>query len=317
LYPLLLKIKKLRVVGFTKNKFGDEGAAAIADGLKDHSGIQKFYIYHTDVTAKGMESIIKGLTTLKSLVKVVVIENKIGDAGALVFADFLKQSKLTDFVLRDCEVGSSGFKALGEAIKATKTLLKVDFSENPMDAAAVAGISGGLDGNEHLTHIELAFNDIDAAEAKIIAGALGNNKHLKRVDLSENKLGNDGAKDLAVFIEKDTPLEKLDLSNNKITTDGAKQLIDAVLKSKNLKRLFFYRNEGDDSLKELFAKAGDRVKSEYTDEMKFKDDDNGEEEEPAGEDKDDEEDEKEDESKDTKAPAKDEKKPATPGHDEL
>jgi len=292
------KNQKLRVVGFTKNKIGDDGAAVIADGLKDHTGFQKFYLYHTDVTSKGIESIVKSLATLKSLVKTVVIENKIGDEGALLFADFLKNSKLSDFVLRDCEVKAAGFKAIGAAIKETKSLLKVDLSENPMDADSVNGVASGLDGNDHLTHVELAFNNIDAAGAKVLSAALVNNKVLKRVDLSENKLGNDGAKDLAAFIEKDTPLEKLDLSNNKITTEGAKLLVEAVLKSKSLKRLFFYRNEGDDSLKELFKKVGDRVKSEFSDDISVGDGDDKEEtEEKDGEDKDEDGDDEETEEK--------------------
>jgi len=302
------KNQKIRVVGFTKNKIGDDGAAVIADGIKDHSGIQKFYLYHTDVTAKGIGSIVKSLGNVKALVKTVIIENKIGDDGAQLFADFLKSSKLTDFVLRDCEIKSAGFKALGSAIKDAKSLLKVDFSENPMDADAVAGIAAGLNGNDHLTHVELAFNNIDTAGAKLISAALLNNKVLKRVDLSENKIGNDGAKEFASFIEKDTQLEKLDLSNNKVTTDGAKALIEAVLKNKNLKRLFFYRNEADDSLKELFGKAGDRIKSEYTDELKFKDEEGEDGEEGDNSDEKDEKDEKDDDGDDDEKDEKEEKK---------
>jgi Ran GTPase-activating protein (RanGAP) involved in mRNA processing and transport len=322
LTPAVLKIivssfsknTKLRVVGFTKNKIGDEGAAVIADGLKDHSGLAKFYLYHTDVTAKGIASLVPALASIKTLIKSVVIENKIGDEGATTFANYIKGSKLTDFVLRDCEIKSAGFKALGAAIKEAKSLLRVDFSENPMDADSVSGIAAGLDGNDHLTHVELAFNNIDAAGAKVLAAALLNNKVLKRVDLSENKIGNDGAKEFATFIEKDTTLEKLDISNNKITTEGAKGVIEAVLKNKNLKRLFFYRNEVEDSLKDMFAKAGDRIKSEYTDELKFKDDDATEDdnEEPVDDEKDEgnaEDDDKPEEPKaDAKSPAEPPKK---------
>lgn len=267
------KNQKLRVIGFTKNKIGDEGAAAIAEGIKEHQGLQKFYLYHSDVSGKGIEPIVKSLSTLKSLTKVVVIENKIGDEGAKLFAEFLKGSKLTEIILRDIDMKAEGYKAVAQAVKETKTLLKIDLSENPIDLDGVKGLVEGISGNDHLTHIELAFNNIDGQGAKLLAEALTNNKVLKRVDLSENKVGNDGAKEFATFIEKDTPLEKLDLSNNKITSEGAKSVLEALLKNKNFKRLFFYRNDVDDSIKELFTKAGDRIKSEYSDEIKFNSED--------------------------------------------
>jgi len=314
------KNQKLRVIGFTKNKINEEGATVIADGIKDHTGLQKFYLYHTDIDAKEVAPIVKSLATLKNLIKSVCIENKIGDAGAEAYAQFLKGSKLTDLILRDCDIKAAGFKAIGQSIKESKTLARVDFSENPMEKDAVVGLAAGFDGNSHLTHVELAFNDIDAEEAKVLAEALEKNKVMKRLDLSENKIGNDGAKTFASFLEKDTPLEKLDLSNNKIDTAGAKPLVEALLKNKNLKRLFFYRNDVDDSLKELLTKAGDRIKSETTDELKFKDDEtenNSDTDESDTIEGTDEVEEEEDPKPDAKKP--DAKKPDAkkPSHEEL
>jgi len=198
--------------------------------LKNLTPLQKFYLYHLELTSKGLESIVKSLYTNKNLIKLAIIENKIGDQGVEIVAKYLKQSKMTDLILRDCDVKASGFKELGKAIKETTSLLKLDVSENPMDIDAIKGLSEGLNGNTHLTHLELSFNGIDGAESKILTSALINNKAIKKVEISENSIGNDGAKEFALLFEKDTPLERVDLSNNKIGVEGSKVILEALLK---------------------------------------------------------------------------------------
>lgn len=259
------KCKGLRVLGITKNKIGDEGVSSVAEDIKNHANLQKFYVYNTELTSKGVEILTKSLLTLPKFMKLVIIENKIGDEGGQVIGSFLPNSKVSELILRDCDIKDQGFKALGEALKKSPQLVKVDLSENLMSLQAGQNLAEGLQGNTHLTHLEISFNGLDHKALKPIATALLTNKALKRLDLSENKIGDEGAKEIAAVLEKDTAIEKIDISNNKITTPGSKALLEALEKNKNLKRLFYYRNEADDSLKELFAKNENRVKSEYTD----------------------------------------------------
>jgi Ran GTPase-activating protein (RanGAP) involved in mRNA processing and transport len=268
----LSKNKNVRVVGLTKTKIGDEGAIPFIEALKGHPTLQKFYLYSLGVTEKSVQSIADNFGENKALTKIVVIENKLSDAGIKILSQFIqKKATLTDLTIRDTKFGPEGYKDLAAALK-NSNIKKLDVSENQMDEASVQLFSEVLSSSK-LTQVELSFNGLNSKSVELISKGVEGSKTIVKIDLSENKIEDEGAKYIADLITKNPTVEKIDLSNNNITNAGVKAIIEAMDKNKTIKKVYVYRNSLTQEIKELLEKNEERVKSEIGDELRFGKDD--------------------------------------------
>ena len=100
----------------------------------------------------------------------------------------------------------------------SKTLVKLDLSNNSLKTCTIRYILEALLINESLTTLNLHGNLLDDQFGAQLADVLGQNPILNKVDISQNPIGPRGAKAiLDVLVERNQTLSSLgDLESNEL-----------------------------------------------------------------------------------------------------
>ncbi|KAL0242734.1 hypothetical protein GEMRC1_005297 [Eukaryota sp. GEM-RC1] len=110
-------------VSLRVNAFGDEGARALADVIKNNVSV-------TDIDLS---------------------ENSIGAEGAIALAEALKvNTVVTSIDLSENSIGAEGARALAEALKVNTVVTSIDLSENSIGAEGAIALAEALKSNSKI-----------------------------------------------------------------------------------------------------------------------------------------------------------------------
>jgi Ran GTPase-activating protein (RanGAP) involved in mRNA processing and transport len=140
----------------TFNKISAEGAAALADTLKEDP----------TVTTIGLSS------------------NKFGDEGATVLADALKvNTSVTNIYLGNSGIGNEGAVAIAEAIEVNASVTTTYLDSSEIGDEGAAALVDALQVNTSLTSIDLDDNPIDESIRTNVDALVARNKRYRSLVL--------------------------------------------------------------------------------------------------------------------------------------
>jgi len=140
-----IKPPTLRQIYLTKNNIGDAGAIGLAAGLKEleSEAMDTLHLADNQIGDAGMAALTDSIKHL-GCTTLVFTRNTFGDAGAIAFAEALKDPEnfknLEWLFLNECQIGDKGAEAIaGALLTGCKELVRIALHDNKIgDAGAVA-----------------------------------------------------------------------------------------------------------------------------------------------------------------------------------
>lgn len=257
---------------------GIGGVRAVANSLRINRTLRKLCFQKIDDRCNfefsgESEEIAKALLCNRTLSVLELDSNAVRDKGAKAIASVLSHNNcgLVKLGLGDCDIGTTGTRALAEALLHNSVLQILDLAYNRIEdevagklAAALAhnctlthlflsgtmigdggarGIANALKRNRGILCLTLAENNIFANGAQELAGALAYNRTLLTLDLSDNHVGDSGAESVACAIQCNHTLQELNLDGNQIGVSGTIAISAARIKNHTLVKLSLEHNE--------------------------------------------------------------------------
>ena len=161
-------------------RIGDNGAKALAEGLKHCMNLQTLNLNNNSIGADGAKALAEGLKHCTNLHKLNLHWNKIGDDGVKVLAEGLKHcTNLHTLDLHWNEIGDDGVKVLAEGLKHCTNLHTLDLHWNKIGADSAKALAEGLKHCTNLHTLDLSLNKIGDDCAKVLAECLKHCTNLK------------------------------------------------------------------------------------------------------------------------------------------
>ena len=136
-------------------------------------------------------------------------------------------------------VSVSGISVLCDIIKQSKSLAKVDLSDNRIGDECVSIIAEAIKQSTSLAAVDLCGNGIGAVGASAIAEAINQSTSLTSLSISQNSIGVVGASAIAEAIKQSKSLTWINLWGNSIGAVGASAIAEAIEQNKsNVKMMF-------------------------------------------------------------------------------
>ncbi|KAH3756170.1 Protein NLRC3 [Pelomyxa schiedti] len=198
------------------SKFGDGGAARIAQAISANKSLTSVNLGNNNIGAEGAASIARFLATNKSLVSLCLYGNYFG---------------------------AEGVAQITNTLSANNTLLSLDISTNNIWTEGAARIAQMLSTNESLVSLNLGGNNIGDEGAGRIAKSLLTNKSLKCLYLIGNRIGDEGATMITQALLTNKTLVTLYLGNNNIGAEGAERIALSLASNQSLERLYLNGNK--------------------------------------------------------------------------
>ncbi|KAJ6250167.1 nlr family card domain-containing protein [Anaeramoeba flamelloides] len=188
--------------------------------------------------AKGMKALSQALKINRTITKLNLYYNSIGDEGIISIRDVLKKNHtLTKLDLAHNEIGSKGSKSIGEALKINQTLTKLDLSENQINAKGVKYLSEALKVNQTLTQLNLSENKIGSKGIKTLSEALKVNQTLTKLNLDLNGIGDKEIEEVGELPKKNQSVTELELDSNQIQDNETKDINEVLRVNQTLTKL--------------------------------------------------------------------------------
>jgi len=156
-------------------------------------------------TPFGCQRIGQALTFNKTITKLTINHNDIGDDGAIKLMQGLSLNQtLATLNLDYCEIGRDGAEAIGRGIATNTSVTEIFLNGNTVGASGAMLMAQGLRHNGTLTRLELRDNQVDQYGVveddedsvrfiELLAECLLTNGTFAYLDLADNTIGDDGA----------------------------------------------------------------------------------------------------------------------------
>ena len=155
------KLKCIEEMRFHGNSIGDEGAVALADGLKSCSNLQTLDLTTNNIGTEGAVALADGLKSCSNLRTLHLSANNIGTEGAVALADGLKScSNLQTLDLCENNIGDEGAMALADGLKSCYNVQTLDLSMNRIGDYGAVALADGLKSCSNLQTLDLCENNI-------------------------------------------------------------------------------------------------------------------------------------------------------------
>ncbi|MES2677198.1 MAG: hypothetical protein V4612_02640 [Pseudomonadota bacterium] len=234
---LLTKNKALTNLDLSGNRIGVEGAKAIATALTKNTTLTSLGLNNNMLGGDGVREISTALATNTTLTSLALGFNRMGYEGTMDASLLIKNTLLINLNFSDNTVSYEGVKEIATALATNTTLKSLNLNGNMFGDLEVEEIARALQTNATLTSLELLGNIFGNTGVTAIAKALETNTTITDLDCSLNRIGTEGAMAIAAVLETNTPLTNLNLFQNNIGAEGATQIITALLTNQTLTKL--------------------------------------------------------------------------------
>ena len=127
------KLKHIQTLMLLYNSIGDDGAAALAEGLESCNSLHTLELSHNSIGDVGAAALAEGLKSCNNLQILNLKSNSIGDDGAAALAEGLKScNSLDTLYLSDNSISDVGAAALAEGLKSCYCLYFLYRGHSPL-----------------------------------------------------------------------------------------------------------------------------------------------------------------------------------------
>ena len=231
----------LQQLDVSGNFIGQEGATALAEMLKENRTLQQLDVSDNSIGQGGATALAEMLKENRTLQQLDVSYNSIGQGGAIPLAQTLKQNgTLQQLDVSGNFIGQEGATALAEMLKENRTLQRLNVSDNSIGQGGATALAEILKENVTLQQLNVSHNSIGQGGATALAEILKENVTLQQLNVSYNSIGQGGATALAEILKENVTLQQLNVSYNSIGQGGATALAEMLKKNRSLKSLLLY-----------------------------------------------------------------------------
>lgn len=210
----------MRVIYFSDNFLGDEGAYCFAD-----------LIY-----------------TSNSLISIDLSSNRMTDKGTSIIFTSLKTNKSVSFLSIGSKtsigrnvIGPKTVKEISEMLKENKVISELNFSMTELNSINIVGFCPGLSQNKTLTHLNLSNNNIKSSGAISVLKSLCHSNIIE-LRMASNHITDDVSPYVSAFLAKNEHITLLDLSANDLGYRFMASLAGPSAMTCTLKELILSRN---------------------------------------------------------------------------
>ena len=207
---------------------------------------------------EGAEALAPAVAVSGSLTKILVGGNQLGDEGAIILCDALRESKVTkvqELGLANNRIGPHGAKAVAAMAAFVGSVTRVDVRYNDVTGDGASQLSAAVLANtkievfnevpikemraDSLTELDLKDKVIGVEGGMVVAGLIPVMASLTKILVGFNELGDKGATVLCDALRESTvsKVQELDLSDNMIGPDGANAIAALCTVTASLTRL--------------------------------------------------------------------------------
>ena len=186
---------------FKHTILNEEATCLLAEVLYNNTVLQDLYLQGVGLDGLTNFPLLNAaLLSLSALETLELLNNNLGDAGALLISQILPGNRTLRYLgLANNKITARGMDALGDALGQSNVLETLNLTSNPM------GDRGGIK----------------------LAAALRRNKSLKTLLLAKTQMGNEGAIALAGVLGVHSALVELSLFGNHIQHEGLTAFLNA------------------------------------------------------------------------------------------
>ena len=246
-FPILSVMEKLRVTGkweLDRCGLGDKGAIALAEALRVNETVTTLSVVDNGLSLVGGEALFGALSKSKSMKRVDVSDNNLGDAtleehgmGAVIKALLAKNAVMQELILKNNRLSDRDAESIAEGCIENSSLLILDLEQNRIGPRGGEALGRMLGANAELREINLSFNQLRYFGSMALLQGLQRNNTVRRVFLAWNGVDEDGGVLLGHIIGDNGALEEIDVSNNRIGRKGAESIAQGLKSNEALKRL--------------------------------------------------------------------------------
>ncbi|KAM4708080.1 NACHT, LRR and PYD domains-containing protein 3-like [Discoglossus pictus] len=231
---------------------GDSGVKRLCDGLRHPDcALQELRLEGCRLTSSCCEELQDVITTNRSLIKLDLGWNNLGDSGVKRLCDGLRHPNcaLQKMGLGGCHLTSSCWEHLQDVITTNRSLIRLDLSCNELGDSGVKRLCDGL---RHLDcalqELRLDRCDLPSSYCEDLQDVITTNRSLIALDLHLNGLGDSGVKRLCDGLRHPyCALQELRLEGCDLTSSCCEDLQDVITTNRSLIRLHMSRNKLEDS----------------------------------------------------------------------
>ncbi|KAM4642292.1 NACHT, LRR and PYD domains-containing protein 3-like [Discoglossus pictus] len=198
LHRVMITSRALIKLDLRWNELGDSGVKLLCDGLKHpNCTVQELRLERCGLTLSCCKDLHNVITTNRSLIKMDLRENKLGDSGVKLLCDGLKHPDCTlqKLGLECCALTSSCGADLQDVITTNRSLIKLKLSSNNLGDSGIKVLCDGLKGPYcTLQKLRLCDSALTPNCCKDLHNVITTNRSLITLDLSNNELGDSGVK---------------------------------------------------------------------------------------------------------------------------
>ena len=118
-----IQVKKLNL---STNGLGNEGAIYLGKGISKTMCLEELIIHNCGIGEEGIASLLSGLTSNTTLIRLDVSSNSFGDNSAIRLAEVINETAIQTLDISSCDVEEQGIVALALALRANTTLKKLN-----------------------------------------------------------------------------------------------------------------------------------------------------------------------------------------------
>ncbi|XP_059814419.1 NACHT, LRR and PYD domains-containing protein 12-like [Hypanus sabinus] len=189
--------------------------------------IQKLWLSYVGLTDSGAEDLVSALSTNRSLTKLDLSGNELGDSGVkLVFAALRNpECKIQRMGLNNVGLTDSGAEDLASALSTNPSLTELDLNDNILGDSGVKLVSVALR-NQECKIQKLWLNNVGLTDsgAEDLVSALSTKPSLTVLDLTSNSLTDRSVPALRRLILTHPSLNLIELFGNRFSETGEKKL---------------------------------------------------------------------------------------------
>ena len=205
------------------------------------------------------KAIAEGIRVSRSLTRLLIKNNNIGDEGCIALAEAMQQNdshKIEELSLFNNQIGAAGAKSLAAMIAVSRFLTSVNVSMNDITGDGAQQLADAALHKPSLESFcaiplkelradsvsELNLNNhvVGVPGALVIAHFLRVSYSLTCLRIGDNHIGDEDCAALAeAMLQNDScKIEELGLSDNRIEVAGAKSLAAMIAVSRSLSKVF-------------------------------------------------------------------------------